>query len=189
MAREYDRYLERGATIAGVVIDAPPQNAAMVDKLALPFPILADPGGERAIKPFDAWDVAGNMAKPAIVALAPDREEIYRYVGVDFMDRPNDAELLAALDGPRLPAIVDPPPQPPLGEVTPGSRAMSLADLGVYLRGVRSAMAAMANRARDPFDQAEAARTAAMAERFMAALGATRRPGGDGTASTGGPRT
>ncbi len=88
MARGYGEYARRGATVAAVVIDPPGQNAAMAEKLALPFPVLADPGGEGAIKPLGVWDEAGNMAKPAIVVVGPDGREAYRYVGVDFMDRP-----------------------------------------------------------------------------------------------------
>ncbi len=175
MGREYGEYLRRGATIAGVVIDAPGQNAAMVQKLALPFPILADPEGEGAAKPYGAWDAAGNMAKPAIVAVAPDGAEAYRYVGVDFMDRPGDDEVLAALGALGLPPIEA--PVGPVGHLPaePGPRATKLADLGVYMRGVRFAMQAMAGRARDPFDQAEAERTSRMAERYIAAQGATLR--------------
>ncbi len=178
MARDYDEYLRRGATVAAVVIDPPEQNAAMVEKLALPFPILSDPGGDAAIKPFDAWDEQGTMAKPAIVALAPDGQEIFRYVGVDFMDRPSDGEVLAALDRLDLPPIAQPPPAPAAAESKPGGRAIALADLAVYLRGVRFAMKGMAGRARDPFDKSEAERTSAMAERYIAAVGETRRVAG-----------
>lgn len=175
MARDYDDYLRRGATIAAIVIDPPAQNAAMVEKLALPFPILADPGGERAIKPAGVWDDKAKMAKPAIVALAPDGREVYRYVGVDFMDRPGDDEVLAALDGLGLPPV-EAALQPVAHRLSvAGPRAMKLTDLGVYLRGVRFAMQAMATRVRDEWDRAEAERTQKMAERYLAAQGATLR--------------
>ncbi len=175
MAREYDAYTERGATIAGIVIDAPEQNAAMVEKLALPFPILSDPDGERAIKPCEVWDDAGRMATPAIIVLAPDGREVYRYAGVDFMDRPNDDKILDALSSLGLP-----PTETPAGTIAhldprPGSRATKLDNLAVYMRGVRFASKALADRARDPFDKAEAERTSKMAERYVAAQGATLR--------------
>ncbi len=175
MAREYGEYLRRGATIAAVVIDPPPQNAAMVEKLALPFSVLADPEGERAIRPFGVWDEAGKMARPAIIVVAPDGREAYRSVGVDFMDRPNDDEVLAAIAGLGLPPVDAPVETVPHPALAPGPRALKLTDLAVYMRGVRFAMQAMAGRARDPFDQAEAERTRAMAERFIAAQGATLR--------------
>ncbi len=175
MAREYEQYTRRGATIAAIVIDPPEQNAAMVEKLAIPFPILSDPDGERAIKPLGVWDDEGKMATPAIIVLAPDGHEVYRYAGVDFMNRPNDDEILDALSSLGLPAA-----ETPAGTIAhlaprPGSRATKLENLAVYMRGVRFASMALAGRARDPFDQAEAERTSRMAERYIAAQGATLR--------------
>ena len=52
---------------------------------------------------------------------------------------------------------------------------MPLADLGVYMRGVRFAMQALAARTRDPWDRSEAERSSRMAERYVTAQGATRR--------------
>jgi hypothetical protein len=175
MARAYGDYLHRGATIAAIVIDSPGQNAAMVAKLALPFPILSDPDGETAIKPFAVWDEPGKMSKPATVVVAPARREVYRNVGVDFMDRPHEDEVLAALDELGLPSIGLPVATAPHLEPAPGPRATSLPHLAVYMRGVRFATQALAGRARDPVDRAEAERTAEMAERFIAAQGATLR--------------
>ncbi len=175
MGREYDQYTRRGATIAAIVIDTPEQNAAMVEKLALPFPILSDPEGERAIKPLEVWDPEGKMAKPAIVAIAPDGQEAYRYVGTDFMDRPNDDEILEALASLGLPATETPAGTIAHLDPRPDSRATKLENLAVYMRGVRFASKALADRARDPFDKAEAERTSRMAERYVAAQGATLR--------------
>ena len=175
MARECAAYQGRGASIVAIVIDTPEQNAAMVEKLALPFPILSDPNGEGAIKPYDRWDADGAMAKPAIVVVAPDGQEAYRYDGIDFMDRPNDDEVFAALDGLGLPPLATTVSPLPHLLPNPGPRAMKLGDLGPYMRGVRSAMKAMTARARDPFDRDEAERTARMAERYITAQGATLR--------------
>jgi len=99
MAREYGEYLARGAMIAAVVIDAPGQNAAMVEKLALPFPVLSDPDGTAAVRPFGVWDDEGHMALPAILVIAPDATEAYRYAGADFMDRPDDSDRRAGCVG------------------------------------------------------------------------------------------
>ena len=175
MAREYDQYTRRGATIAAVVIDPPEQNAAMVEKLALPFPILFDHDGEGAIKPLGVWDAEEKMAKPAIIVLAPDGPEVYRYAGVDFMDRPNDDEILETLSSLALPATETPAGTIPHLDPRPGSRATKLENLAVYMRGVRFASMALADRARDPVDKTEAERTSRMAERYIAAQGATLR--------------
>lgn len=180
MARSYEEYLQRGATIAGVVIDSPGQNAAMVEKLALPFLILSDPDGETMIKPLGVWDEKGKMGKPAILVLTSDGQEAFRYVGADFMDRPVEDDILAALDGLGLSPITREIATVPHLTPAPGPRALPLLDLGVYMRGVRFATQALAGRARDPFDRAEAERTSKMAERFMTAQGATRRVVGSG---------
>ena len=175
MARDYAEYLGRGATVAAVVIDAPDRNAAMAEKLALPFPILSDPDGARAIRPYGVWDDEGAMALPAILLVTPDGTEAYRYTGADFMDRPDDGDVLGALAGLRLASIQAPIQTLPHLTPVPGPRAVPLADLAIYMRGVRFAMQAMAQRARDPWDKREAERSARMAERYVAAQGATRR--------------
>ena len=175
MARDYAGYLARGATVAAVVIDPPGQNAAMAAKLALPFPVLSDPDGAGAIRPSGVWDDAGTMALPAILVVAPDGTEAYRYTGADFMDRPDDGDVLGALGALDLAPIQAPTGTVPHLPPAPGPRAVPLADLGVYMRGVRFAMQAMAERARDPWDKREAGRSARMAERYVAAQGATRR--------------
>lgn len=175
MARSYDEYLKRGATVAGIVIDSPGQNAAMVETLALPFPVLSDPDGVGAGKPLEAWDEPGRMGKPAIILLAPDGSEAFRHVGVDFMDRPVEDDVLVALDALGLPPIEMPIATVPHLPPAPGPRALPLLDLAVYMRGVRSATQTLSKRARDPFDRSEAERTSKMAERYIAAQGATRR--------------
>ena len=74
----------------------------MIDKLALPFRILSDPEGERAIKPYGVWNEQGRIAIPAVVAVARERTIRYLYKGQDFADRPGDEDLLNGLaeDGP-----------------------------------------------------------------------------------------
>jgi hypothetical protein len=180
MARDYGDFTRRGATIAAVSVDSPGRNAAMAEKLALPFPVLADPDGEGAIKRFAVWDAAGGIARTAIVALGPDGREVYRYVGVDFADRPSDDDLFAALDALGLPPLAVADGTVPHLPPAPSPRASKLPDLAVYMRGVRFATTALAARARDPVDKAEAERTAKMAERFIAAQGATLRLVGRG---------
>jgi len=180
MAREYGEHLARGATIAAVVVDAPGQNVAMVKKLALPFPVLSDPDGTAAVRPFGVWDDEGHMALPAILVIAPDATEAYRYADVDFMDRPDDGDVLGALDALRLAPITASTRTASRLTPDPGPRTVPLADLGVYMRGVRFAMQAIAERAHDPWDRREAERSARTAERYVAAQGATRRLTGRG---------
>jgi len=77
------------------VVDPVENNAAMVDKLLLPFPILSDPEG-RVIREYGVWsDGEGGIAKPALFLVQPDRSVTFSYVGQDFADRPTDEELFA----------------------------------------------------------------------------------------------
>ena len=179
MARQYNEYTSRGATIAAIVIDSPGQNAGMVEKLHLPFPILSDPGGEGASKPYGVWDEAGKMARPAILVLDPHGNEVYRYVGEDFMDRPTDEVVIEAVAGLGLEPLEISPETAGHVAPEPGGRAMKLADLAIYMRGVRFSSNALANRARDEHHRSEALRTSKMAEAFIAAQGQTMRLNGD----------
>ena len=161
--------------MAAIVIDSPQQNAAMVEKLALPFPILSDPDGVVATKSLDAWDTKGAMAKPATIAFAPDGSEIYRYVGVDLVDRPVHEEALDTVRSLGLTAIKLAIAQADAPNPQPGPRAASIEYLDAYIKGIRSSTDQLANRMRDDWDTAELRRTTRMAERYVAALAETRR--------------
>jgi peroxiredoxin len=101
LARTYDQFRQRGGEITGVSVDSPQQNRAMIDKLLLPFSLLSDPDGDRAIKRYGLWDEKGRIAVPSIVVVGADGIIRWSYSGSDFADRPADEELLAALDEPR----------------------------------------------------------------------------------------
>jgi alkyl hydroperoxide reductase subunit AhpC len=175
MARDYASYLDRGARIVAIVIDKPSQNAAMVEKLALPFPILSDPDGEVMIKPFDIWDARGRMSKPATIVIAPDGSEVYRYVGVDLVDRPVHEEALEAVAGLALPPIAEPVETVRTVNAEAGQRALNTKELSLYMRGVRSSTNELSERLHDAWDREECARTFRMAERFIASLAETDR--------------
>ena len=97
-ARKYQEFQQRGAEITAISTDTPGQNKAMIDKLRLPFHLLSDPEGDRAIKPYGVWNEQGRIAVPSIVVVAKDSTIRYLYKGQDFADRPGDAEVLDALD-------------------------------------------------------------------------------------------
>ena len=68
----------------------------MVDKLLLPFSLLADPEGE-VIRRYGVWDEEARIARPAIVVVDPANVIRYAYVGADFADRPGDDPIFDAL--------------------------------------------------------------------------------------------
>jgi len=85
--------------VVGVSVDSIEQNAAMVEKLLLPYPLLSDsdPDGE-VIKRVGIWDEGGSIAQPSIFVL--DRNALVRfaYVGQDYVDRPGDQPVFQALE-------------------------------------------------------------------------------------------
>ena len=83
----------------GISVDGVERNAAMVDKLLLPFPLLADPdaGVIRKFGLFNAGE-KGGIAIPAILVVGPDGVLRYAYEGADFADRPGDAPVFEALE-------------------------------------------------------------------------------------------
>ena len=83
--------------LAGISVDPPDRNAAMVEKLMLPFPLLSDPQGA-LIERYGLWDTKEGVAVPSIVVI--DKSGMIRYVysGEDFADRPGDEAVFGALD-------------------------------------------------------------------------------------------
>lgn len=72
----------------------------MVEKLILPFSLLADVDGE-VIRRYDVWDEKGQVSRPAIFVVDKDATLRYAYVGEDFADRPGDQPIYDALNAPR----------------------------------------------------------------------------------------
>ena len=92
----WDRFEQAGLQVAGIVVDEPSKNLAMVEKLLLPFPILSDPEA-RVVHAYDVWNPDdGGVANPALFLVRPDFTVAFEYVGTDFADRPEDEELFAA---------------------------------------------------------------------------------------------
>jgi hypothetical protein len=132
-----------------VSIDSPAQNAAMVEKLSLPFPLLSDPDRTLMIDPMGVSDPndARRLARPAMILVGTDGSEHWRFVSRDFADRlPND-EVLEHVTRLGLPSVSQPAPD--LGPVEPGERAMPFDGLFHYLRGARFAALAMGLRHKD----------------------------------------
>ena len=71
----------------------------MVEKLILPYSLLADVDGE-VIRRYDVWDEKGQVSRPAIFVVDKDATVRYAYVGEDFADRPGDQPIYDALNAP-----------------------------------------------------------------------------------------
>lgn len=147
MAQQHGQLLDAGARVVGISVDSTGQNAAMVNKLRLPFPLLSDPDGKRAIKPYGVWHEEASIAKPAAVLLRPDGQTAFRYVGGDFADRPNDDDVIAHVRALDLPPTTQPPPRP--GTLRPGPRAVDIGGLPAYYRGAKFAVTAVKGRVQE----------------------------------------
>lgn len=132
-------------------MDPAANNLKMVDKLALPFPLLSDPQGE-LIKLLGLWNEEESVSHPAIVVVDESGAIRYLYAGEDFADRPSDGELLEALDG--LEGGDPPAEQEPevqvagsnLESVRPNRPAQTLEKLVPYYRGVNFTTIALKKR-------------------------------------------
>ena len=142
-ARKFEEFEERGAQIAGISVDSPSNNARMVGKLQLPFPLLSDPEGELA-RLCGLWNEEEGVAVPSVVVIDQSGEVRYLYSGSDIADRPRNEEVLAALDGldrgiERLtggPEFQVGARQAAERSVRPERRAMEFEQLIPYYRGV-----------------------------------------------------
>jgi peroxiredoxin len=152
-ARRFEEFERRGAQVAGVSVDPPDNNARLVGKLRLPFPLLSDPRGELT-KRLGLWDEEEGVAKPSVAVLDRSGEVRYLYSGSDPADRPGAEEVFAALKGlgasiERItggPEIVVAAAEAREGSVRPDREPMPLDQLLVYYRGVSSATVALAGR-------------------------------------------
>lgn len=97
MAANYDKYRSAGAEILAISVDPPDKNRELVERLKLPFPVLAD-AGHKVIDAYDILDPGGKISRAAVFVL--DKKGIVRwtYVADDYKIRPLDDEVLAALN-------------------------------------------------------------------------------------------
>jgi hypothetical protein len=169
---EIEKLYELGAEPIGISVDSPGRNAAMVRRWHLSFGVESDPGGERFLKPLDLWNEheRGGIGVPAVFVLAPDGAEVWSHRSRDFADRPDDADIFAALEALHLPAL-DPPPGPWRPPVEPEEHPGAFRNdaYGHYHRGVMFAMAALSRLMRDPADRGEAEARARQASSFLEA--------------------
>lgn len=174
MSQAQDAFLAAGVRLYGISVDSPRQQAAMVEKLDLGFPLLSDPDRSAAIEPLglsDPKDPRG-IARPAMILVTPDGEEAWRFVSRDFADRLPEEDVLARARELGLPPISQETPRPV--DAQPGEKATLLQALPVYFRGARFAALAMGLRHKDLGEDLKDDSKAYVAEmdRYIEAVGA-----------------
>ncbi len=172
LAVRHDEFLKAGARLYGLTVDSPGANSAVVESLALPFPILSDPERDRAITPLGFADEKDPrlISKPGVVILAPGGDEVWRHKGKDFADRPDEDQVLAEVAKLGLAPTTQIPPV--LGEPVAGPKAMPLSGLSHYLRGAKFAALALRSRHRSISDEFkdDAKEYVARCDRYLEAL-------------------
>lgn len=142
----HQRFLAAGARLYAISVDSPERNAAMVEKLSLPFPYLSDPDRSKAIFPYGVADAKDDrlISRPALILVTSSLEEAFRFVSKDFAERMPEEEVVGAVQQLKmLPTIQE---RPQAGHAEAGPRSLSLSDLRLYLRGARFAALAMGLR-------------------------------------------
>ena len=153
-ARHSEEFWRRGAQLVGISVDPPQNNARMVGKLRLPFPLLSDPRAE-LITRLGLWDPEESAATPSTLVADRSGEVRYLYSGRDFADRPGDDEVFEALRGLDVgierittgePEIRVTGPHARTSSIRPDKSPMELEQLLVYYRGVYFTTVALTKR-------------------------------------------
>ena len=174
MAQRHDEFLARGGRVFGLSVDSPGQNAAVMDKLSLPFPILSDPDRDQAVTPLGFADEGDprQISRPGVVIISPGGEVVTRFVGKDYADRPDEDLVLEELGSLGLDPITQ--DRAEHGPVEPGEKAIPYQGLSYYFSGAKFATLALRRRYRDISDEFKdgTKEYVAMVERYQAALSA-----------------
>lgn len=174
MAMRHYEFLEKGVRLFGLSADTPGQNAAVMHKLALTFPLLSDKDRQAAITPLGFADENDprQISRAGLVIIGPDGTIVHREEGIDYADRPDEDDLLAIVEG----LGFDPTTQeePEIGKIEPGEKAMPLEGIPHYFRGAKFAVLAMRSRYRGLSDdlQDDAKRYVQRMDRYIEAIGA-----------------
>lgn len=172
LAAAAERIHGAGAEVIAISIDDEVRQAGMFERWPTPHvQYIADPGGERFLGPLgliDPNDERG-IALPAMLVIAPDGSEVYRYQGRDFADRTTDDDVYAALDALELPAV-DAPVGGPVAEVPDDLRRFFAAkNFGPYFMGNKFGALAILGRVSDPEAKAMAKEHQQMADASLEA--------------------
>lgn len=174
MAQRQNEFLEAGARVFGLTAESPGQNSAVMEKLALQYPVLSDESKENAVRPLGFDDEADprRISRPGAVVISPEGEIVSRFVGRDYADRPDEDDILDDLASLGLPPTSQ--DQAPMGTPEPSEKAMPYDGLRYYFSGAKFATMALRRRHREisaDFKD-DTKQYVAMVERYLAALSA-----------------
>ena len=149
----HSEFLERGVRLFGLSADTPGQNAAVMEKLHLSFPLLSDENRQAAITPLGFADEKDprQISRAGLVIIDPEGTIVHREEGSDYADRPEEDELLAVIEDLDFERTTQ--AEPAIGPVEPGEKAMPLEGIPHYFRGAKFAVLALRGRYRGLSDE------------------------------------
>lgn len=176
LAVDEARFGQVGAEIVAVGADSRARSDALATRWGLPFPVLADPEGNQALRELGLWNAEehGGIAAVGTVILGPDGQELWRELGRDVADRPDNASLLAVLAPLRLSPLAPLPPVT-VSEGEAGPDAFPPWAFDAYFNGARVATGSLRRRLVAEEDRREAMQVSLLAERYLQAWSTWRR--------------
>ncbi len=172
MAMRHSEFLEKGVRLFGLSADTPGQNAAVMEKLDLSFPLLSDEERQSAITPLGFADENDprQISRPGLVVIDARGDIVHREEGRDYADRPDEDELLGVLDSLGFSSTSQNAPE--VGTAEPGEKAIPLEGIPHYLRGAKFASLALRSRYRDLSDEFkdDSKAYAQMVDRYLEAI-------------------
>lgn len=155
---EINRIHGSGAELIALSVDDQVRQIGMHQRWPLPNALfVSDPGGEQYLKALGLYspDERDGIAIPALLVIAPDGTETFRYTGNDFADRVADEEMFAAVEALGLEAI-EPPEGGPEGECPDDVRGyFRPVSFNAYVTGSRTGALALSRRVKDPEAKAQ----------------------------------
>lgn len=173
LATQIDRIHGAGAEIIAISVDDDVRQAGMTRRWGLEqIHFVADPGGERFLRPLDLFDPEerNGIGLPALLVIDPDGNERYRYTGRDFADRTHDEDVLAAVEHLGLPAIESPRWEPAVDVPDSLKGYFKTSDILPYFRGNYFGSLAIGWRLDDPESRAIAKEHRTMSRTMLDAL-------------------
>lgn len=173
LATQDDRIHGAGAEIVAISVDDEVRQAGMTRRWGLQsIRFVADPGGERFLRPLDLFDPdeRGGIGLPALLVVDPAGSERYRYTGRDFADRTHDEDVLTAVDALGLAPIEAPRWEPTVEVPDSLTGYFRTDDILPYFRGNYFGALAIGWRLTDPESRELAKEHRAMSRTMLDAL-------------------
>lgn len=170
LATDEAEFLAHGAEIVAIGTDTRSASDALMARWALPYYVVDDTDGTKALRALDLWNAEehGGIAAVGTVIFNTDGEEVWRTIGRDVADRPDHETLLHVLEQLRLPAR-DPLPSlsPPAGRG--GPEAFPAWAFEPYFQAVRVTTGSLRDRMQCERDRTEVGTVGHLAQRYLEA--------------------